>query len=204
MSSKALWRRSPFAIFTASDFCQPILSAGYRGRISLAMASPVSFGDAYLIARLAFKIGRAFTKGRKSAPAEFREVENQLYSLSTALYALRKAKDSGTLPSLFADGEDLSGSLHRHHYGNQQDVITEMLGSCNETLRHLDAVVERYSVMTASDDAGERRLKRWSRELKACWKKIEWTKEGGDLGTLRSNLTIHTNSLNLIMSVIYR
>jgi hypothetical protein len=48
------------------------------------MASPFSFGDAYQLSRLALKLGKAFTKGRKSAPTEFREVENQLYSLSAA------------------------------------------------------------------------------------------------------------------------
>jgi hypothetical protein len=55
------------------------------------MALPVSIGDVIAMAKLAKTIALAFTKGRKSAPAEFREVENQLYSLSTALAAFEDA-----------------------------------------------------------------------------------------------------------------
>lgn len=162
------------------------------------MASPISFGDAYLMGKLALRLGRAFTKGRKSAPAEFREVENQLYSLSTALYAFKHAHDVGGLdmPTPTSELPDIEG----HQPG--EPVVT-MLNSCQQTLRHLEGIVNRYGIMKEpqNDDPKGPRLRRWSRDLRANWSRIQWTTEGGGLATLQRQLTLHTNSLNLIIGV---
>ena len=61
------------------------------------MASPVSIGDVLMLSSLAWKIGRAFTSGRAGAPAESREVEDELRSLKASLKILAdilKADDS--------------------------------------------------------------------------------------------------------------
>lgn len=55
---------------------------------SPTMSMPVSIGDILLLSKIAYQIGVAFTSGRKSAPREFAEVENQLFALSTALEVL--------------------------------------------------------------------------------------------------------------------
>ncbi|KAI1204995.1 uncharacterized protein F4807DRAFT_454253 [Annulohypoxylon truncatum] len=52
-----------------------------------------SIGDVVMMAQIAWKLAQAFTKGRKSAPAEFCEVENQLYSLSATLEAIKRAQE---------------------------------------------------------------------------------------------------------------
>ena len=143
--------------------------------IAAKMPAPVSIGDAFLT-KLALKIGQAFTKGRKSAPAEFREVESQLYSLSAALYALRVARESGISPPLLVDFSNLPRNIPSH-YNDNQDIILGMLGSCKDTLSHLESIVEKYSIIRTSADPEQPRLKRWSRELKANWKKIAWTTE---------------------------
>jgi hypothetical protein len=163
------------------------------------MASPVSFGDAYLMGTLAFRLARAFTKGRKSAPAEFREVENQLYSLSAALRALKDAQAEGGA-AISVDPSSLPATSHPRQTGNH-DPLATMLQSCEETLKHLDATVGRYSCIVESQDSQQPHFKRWSREIKANWKRIVWTSEGGDLATLRSQLTVHTNALNLVLGV---
>ncbi|KAM4058596.1 hypothetical protein HRG_006448 [Hirsutella rhossiliensis] len=160
-----------------------------------------SFGDAYLMGKLAFKIGQAFTKGKKSAPAEFREVESQLYSLSAALNAFSTARESASSAPLIVDESKLPKNVPSH-FAENQDIILGMLRSCKETLSHLDCIVQKYSIIATSSDSSEPRLKRWSRELKSDWKKVAWTTEGGDLAALRSNLTIQTNSLNLILGVV--
>lgn len=167
------------------------------------MSFPVSFGDAYLMAKLAFKIGQAFTKGKKSAPAEFREVESQLYSLSAALNAFSTARESGPNTLLDIDKSKLPNPVPPH-FANNHDIIIGMLQSCKETLSHLEAIVKKYSIMTASSDSSEPRFRRWSRGLRSEWKKVAWTTEGGDLAALRSNLGIQTNSLNLVLGVIVK
>ncbi|KAL7768447.1 hypothetical protein ACKLNR_002748 [Fusarium oxysporum f. sp. zingiberi] len=165
------------------------------------MASPVSIGDAFLMAKLAFRIGQAFTKGKKSAPVELREVESQLYSLSAALNALTTARKSSHGEPLFVDPSKLPQNAPAH-YKNNQDIILGMLGSCNDTLVHLKSIVDKYGIISATTDPSQPRVKRWSQRLKADWKKIAWTTEGGDLAALKRDLTIQTNSLNLILGVV--
>lgn len=46
---------------------------------------PLSVGDILMLSQTAWKIGRAFTKGKKSAPSEFLEVERESNGLSDAL-----------------------------------------------------------------------------------------------------------------------
>ncbi|KAM5341332.1 hypothetical protein ACJ41O_014363 [Fusarium nematophilum] len=165
------------------------------------MASPVSIGDAFLMAKLAFRIGQALTKGKKSAPAELREVESQLYSLSAALNALTAARESSHSAPLLIDRSDLPQNAPPH-YKDNQDIILGMLGSCNDTLSHLKSVVDEYAIISTTADSSQGRVKRWSQRLKTDWKKIAWTTEGGDLAALKSDLTVQTNSLNLILGVI--
>ncbi|KIX00530.1 uncharacterized protein Z518_10670 [Rhinocladiella mackenziei CBS 650.93] len=159
------------------------------------MANPISFGDAYLAAKLALQLGRAFTKGRKSAPAEFREVENQLYSLSSALFALKDALSKNE----FTVNMDPPNAQPR--LAGSEETISVMLRSCEETLEHLKEIVGKYGCMVDPPDPQTPRLKRWKGDLKSTWMKVSWTKEGGDLATLRSKLTVHTNSLNLMLGV---
>lgn len=160
------------------------------------MASPISFGDAILMGKLAWRLGQAFTKGRKKAPSEFREVEGQLYSLSKALESLGNAKirdDAVVTPvaSIATAAPPMAG----------EETIDPMLRSCQECLKHLEEVVEKYSCVTEQRDPQQPRFKRWSRDIRVNWRKVAWTSEGGTLETLRSQLTIHTNALNLVLGV---
>lgn len=166
------------------------------------MASPVSFGDAVAMSKIAWRIAHAFTKGRTSAPAEFREVENQLYSLSAALAAFKDVcgadvaavtVDSSKLPARFQD--------------EQQDgarTLSGILDSCAETLAHLEKIVDDYAVVATSKDPAKSRLQRWTADLVKNYKKIAWTTEAGDLAALRSQLMVHTNSLDLVLGIIVR
>jgi len=152
------------------------------------MASPLSVGDVIALSKLAIILGRAFTKGRRSAPEEFREVESQLYSLSAALDAL-----TSLIPKSAADKD-------------AEDSLSHAILSCRRTLTHLERVVTKYGVLR-NDGDGEpdgSRFRRWNTSLKAGWKSILWTTEGGDLAVLRSNLTVHINSLNLLLGVMVK
>jgi hypothetical protein len=176
------------------------------------MASPVSIGDALLIGGLAYRLGCAFTSGRKSAPREFQEVENQLYSLSAALGLL----DNGR--TMDSDGYALdmnpSSALYLQTGGNYNgdNVLGLMIQNCEETLKHLESIVEKYTTIRPVSGPTEPRAenngthksprRKWQRDIKRNWKQIKWTAKGGDLATLRSQLTIHMNSLSLVVGVI--
>ncbi|KAN0087220.1 hypothetical protein V8E54_000908 [Elaphomyces granulatus] len=146
------------------------------------MASLVSIGDALLLAQIAWKLGRAFTKGRKSSISEFREVENQLFALGAALSALH---DSGLAQN-----------------GDYSNALNTMLENCRATLMHLQSKVDEYCKLgDTRNDTEAPAYKRWSSKLQKEWKTIKWTTEGGDLANLRSQLMVHINTLNLIMSI---
>jgi len=151
------------------------------------MASPLSVGDVIALSKLAIALGRAFTKGRKSAPEEFREVESQLYSLSAALDAL-----TPLLPTPANEDAD--------------DSLSYAVRSCRRTLTHLETVVTSYGVLKKDEERKPNgaRFRRWNTAIKSSWKSIVWTTEGGDLAALRSNLTVHTNSLNLLLGVMMK
>lgn len=168
------------------------------------MAWPVSIGDAVLLSTLALRLGRAFTSGRKSAPNEFLEVQNQLYSLSEALKVLARhqkmvvrAQDNNEMDQTRSRNP---GEPERHDH-----VISLMIGNCRTTLGHLELIVDKYTELKSDNGGpGEVGEKRWRKELKENWQKLQWTTEGGGLDKLRGNLAVHINGLNLAISAINR
>ncbi|OOF94674.1 hypothetical protein ASPCADRAFT_131285 [Aspergillus carbonarius ITEM 5010] len=143
-----------------------------------------SIVDILTLSEMAFDIAQTFTSGRKSAPAEFHEVQNQLYSLSKALDSFK------------------SLALDTQQQGDQAEGIIEIVGNCCFTLEHLQHLVDKYMVIQEQD--GKPRLHRmeWRAEIWRNWKKIRWTREGGDLARRQHNLGVHINSLNLAVAVM--
>ncbi|KAF7533247.1 hypothetical protein G7Z17_g13540 [Cylindrodendrum hubeiense] len=110
------------------------------------MTSPISIGDAYLLAKLALKLGHAFTKGRKSAPAEFREVENQLYSLSAALSALKDVRTPSQDKEVGRDILHSQTDRIECRVKEVADMLKEIHVWFNDNLKH-----NRVSVQPAAD-----------------------------------------------------
>jgi len=153
------------------------------------------------MAKIAWTVGQVFTRARKTAPAEFREIENQLYSLSAALAALKDAHSAGTI-GIIADSNTLSSdSISSGQSAGSQDTVDNILSNCRETLKHLENIVNKYGVITEQIDSDKSRLKRWSESFVKGYRRIAWTMEDGDLQTLRSQLMVHTNSLELVLGV---
>ncbi|KAI1427727.1 hypothetical protein F5Y12DRAFT_783143 [Xylaria sp. FL1777] len=158
------------------------------------MAFQISIGDAILLAQIAWRLGQTFTKGRQSAPAEFQEVENELYSLSAALTAAENEYDSVRTSA----NQIVSGNNRRIE---NQDIFAQIIGNCKHTLAHLEEIVKKYMIVSEQGDPQKHKLERWSHSILKNWRKIEWTTEKGDLNTLRSQIMIHTNSLNLLINI---
>ncbi|KAK4168073.1 hypothetical protein QBC43DRAFT_285378 [Cladorrhinum sp. PSN259] len=155
------------------------------------MASPVSLGDVIAMSKIAWKIAQAFSKGRNSAPAGFREVENQLYSLSRVLDAFSKAF---TRDSDFAAVDAREGA----------SIIKRILDNCKDTLTRLQETVDKYGDIVAVNDPAQSLLKRWGTGFKKNYRKVAWTTKAGDLATLRGQLMAHTNSLDLVVGIIIK
>jgi hypothetical protein len=166
------------------------------------MTSPVSIGDAIMLSRIAYDLARTFTSGRKSAPAEFQEVQNQLYALGGALGFL--ANDRTETMDKSRVGSVKSGEGNKAEF-DQDGILDQMISNCRMTLKHLEEIVDKYMVIDPSAaNQGPTSLKSWRQDVKKIWRKIRWTTEGGDLDKLRSNLAVHINGLNLALSAMHR
>lgn len=156
----------------------------------LAMALPVSIGDAILLAKIAFNLGQAFTSGRKSAPAEFADIQNLLYTLSNALELV--AKETQQLVQAETEGK-----------GNHNVVVAQIIANCRVTLEHLQSLVAQYMELDVSGNQKDQsRQRKWKDEAKRNWKKVVWTKEGGGLDRLKATLAVHINGLNLAVTAL--
>jgi len=165
------------------------------------MSSPVSIGDAVMLSQLAFTIGRAFTSGRKSAPAEFQEVQNQLYALGSALGFLANDRAESLSSTRVSAAQTVEDDKEADEQG---DILERMISNCRSSLKHLESLVDKYmEIDPDAKDPGQTSLKRWRQDVKKNWKKIRWTTEGGDLDKLRNNLAVHINGLNLALSAIH-
>lgn len=164
------------------------------------MAFSVSIGDAIMLSKIAMQLGQAFTSGRKSAQAEFLEVQNLLYTLSKGLEMLARQTPDGSEmeskgpPNQASDKED-----------EEMTELNHIIANCRETLYHLESVVIKYSVLDAQIvETRKNRMRRWNDELFKNWKKVIWTTKGGDIGILKVTLTAHINGLNLAVSILNR
>ncbi|KAI0973826.1 hypothetical protein F4678DRAFT_471018 [Xylaria arbuscula] len=132
--------------------------------------------------------------GRHSAPTEFQEIENELYSLSAAIRAAENEQDN------------IRQSTHQTISGNSpptasQDTLERIIRNCKHTLAHLEGIVNKYMIVSEQTGPQKHKLERWSHSIMKNWRKIEWTTEKGDLNTLRSQIMLHTNSLNLLINI---
>lgn len=81
-------------------------------------------------------------------------------------------------------------------------VLDTMLENCRETLSHLEEIVQRYAKLKDGADPEAPIFKKWSKKLATDIKKIKWTTEGSDLLTMRSQLMVHINSINIVLGVV--
>jgi hypothetical protein len=168
----------------------------------MALPSPLSIGDIILLSQIAYGLARTFSSGRKSAPAEFQEVQNQLYTLGSALgflakHPTKRLSDSGV------GGKEIVEE--QKEADEQDDIIERMISNCRGTLSHLELLVDKYmEIDPNAKDPAQTGLRRWQQDVKRNWKKIRWTTEGGDLDKLRKDLAVHINGLNLALSAMHR
>ncbi|RYC65938.1 hypothetical protein CHU98_g312 [Xylaria longipes] len=145
------------------------------------MVFQLSLGDGIRLAQIAWLLAQTFTKGRRSAPAEFQEIENELYGLSAALTAAENEQNnaqSSTNPAV----------PDNNRHAATQDIFEHIIQNCKQILNHLEEIVNKYTIVSEKRDPDKPKLKEWSKSIVRNWRKIEWTTEKGDLNTLRSQI----------------
>lgn len=151
---------------------------------------PLSVGDILMMSQTAWKIGRAFQHGKKSAPSEFREFESEANGLSEALKLVAE--------TLYSDCSILSKADPE-----TRAAVGMILESAQRTLEDLESFVERYQVIKKKETGSGFAVERsWSEAVMANYKTLKWTPEGGDITELRNMLQMHTNTINLVMQAL--
>nr|POE56717.1 hypothetical protein CFP56_33689 [Quercus suber] len=151
---------------------------------------PLSIGDILMLSQTAWKIGRAFTHGKKSAPAEFAEVEREANGLSDAL-------------KMVADTLHEDGGLLSRAEDETKAAVNGILESARRTLNDLDSFVDRYRVLSRKETSGGFVVERsWADAVLANYRTFRWTTEGGNITDLRNMLEMHSTSINLTMQAL--
>ncbi|KAK0889971.1 hypothetical protein LTS16_026541, partial [Friedmanniomyces endolithicus] len=152
---------------------------------------PLSVGDILMLSQTAWKIGRAFTKGKTSAPSEFAEVEHEANGLSEALKLVAE--------TLHTDGGILSQAD-----GDTKNAVNTILESARRPLSDLESFVDRYQVIRKERTNGGGFVveRSWSEVVLANYRTLKWTTEGGDITELRNMLGTPTNTINLVMQAL--
>ncbi|KAF4637084.1 hypothetical protein G7Y89_g988 [Cudoniella acicularis] len=154
------------------------------------MSFGIGIGDILMLSGLAYTLGKTLTSGRKGAPAEFQEVQNQLFAISSALKLL-----SSTLSK--------SGSPGVADRAEEDEILGRMVENCGATLKHLEKILQKYPELRPDlekEQVDDNMRRKWRQELKDNIKKIKWTTEGAGLDKLRHNLATHVNALNLAIA----
>lgn len=145
------------------------------------MAMIPSVGDILMLSQTAWRVGRAFTQGAKSVPAEFAEVEREADRLSEAIRIMAETLNGNTI--LLDQADETT-----------KTALSTILNSAQRTLEDLESFVARYR--TIKPQTGERS---WSDLVLENYKTIKWTTEGGSITALRDMLYVHTKTINSTM-----
>ncbi|KAF3932251.1 hypothetical protein ABW19_dt0201942 [Dactylella cylindrospora] len=163
------------------------------------MAMPFQIGDAIALAQLCYGIAQAFGAGRKAAPAEFREVQNELYGLGQMLDLLVNSVEGGafTTSSEFVAPGASPAAL----------CVTKMISNCQQTVNHLKEFAKKYAPLAGVEFIEERsgvtvRRMTSKQRIKLNWKKIMWTKEASNIQGIRDQISIHVQSINAVVSLV--
>jgi hypothetical protein len=105
------------------------------------MSFRISLGDILKLSGFTYTIGKALTTGRKLAPDEFQEVQNQLFAISNALKVL-----STTLQEDDFKNADKAGKQ------KDDEILSRMIENCQLTLEHFNTVLPKYPELRPDSD----------------------------------------------------
>lgn len=117
-------------------------------------------GDIIAISRLAVKVYTAY----KDAPGDYRDISDEVKSLNIIINNTAEYFESNTLSN------------------KKRDEGREILEGCNNVLKDLDSLIERYNSLVTSASSSQ------------VFQRIKLGTE--DLATLRARLTSNTTLLN--------
>jgi len=145
------------------------------------MASPVSIGDAILLAKIAFSIGKAFTSGAKSAPGEFHEIQSLLTSISeslTILHDVVSMRQESNVARPLGKAHAIQGSPGA---GTPLDKLGQTLDDTRLVLKIAEDFISKYSIIVGDAQKLKQDAKGdWRLTLKRSWRTVLWSKDASE------------------------
>ncbi|KAJ6259003.1 hypothetical protein Dda_5898 [Drechslerella dactyloides] len=164
------------------------------------MAMPIQVGDVVALANMCYAIAQAFGSGRKAAPVEFREVQNELYGLGQMLDLLRNSVESGVITT---------SSVGPSPTSQASQCIARMVANCQNTVDSLKDFAVKYAPLAglefieARSGVTVKRAPSTSKQkLKRNWKRLMWTTEVGTIQGIRDQISIHVQSITAVVSLV--
>ncbi|KAH6892947.1 hypothetical protein B0T10DRAFT_481141 [Thelonectria olida] len=154
-----------------------------RPNLPMSLQSPLSVGDAILLAKIAYNVAQAFSSGAKSAPAEFAEVQSLVRSVKHSLDLLAR-----TLP------QDPEGSSPATVSQETHTALSDIRDNCSAVLADLEDFVKKYMILDKA--APGKSVRGWGDQIKRGWKKVAWTTEEEGIKKMKERLTNHLHALN--------
>ncbi|KAK6335470.1 hypothetical protein TWF696_002243 [Orbilia brochopaga] len=164
------------------------------------MAMPIQLGDVVALANMCYAIAQAFGSGRKAAPVEFREVQNELYGLGQMLDLLRNSVESGAITT---------SSMVPSPTSQASQCIARMVANCQNTVDSLKDFAVKYAPLAglefieARSGVTVKRAPSTSKQkLKRNWKRLMWTTEVSTIQGIRDQISIHVQSITAVVSLV--
>jgi hypothetical protein len=172
------------------------------------MPTPVSIGDAILLAKLTYRLGRTLTVDRAETPRSLKEIRNQFSAIQYALDSLGiSSEQNGEFQSVNASGDE--STEQRNNDSNPQKQrwsmeVNQMVRQCYDTLCHLEALLEKYKILVEPESHTEvvARTSRFKRGVKEQWKRIRFITENDEFKKIREDLSTHVEALVLTVATI--
>ena len=148
-----------------------------------------------MLSHTAKGIGKSFTTRSPRVPQDFCEVDRETQGLADALKRLAYTLEEDSLIPV-------STAEVRHG-------IFTVLDSAQVTLKDLATFVERYSVSNPAQTHQAHKPsntadKVWSLQVLQDWQTLPWTRDGGDICSLRSLLMMHCSTITLATQALQR
>ncbi|KAF3918528.1 hypothetical protein ABW21_db0207741 [Orbilia brochopaga] len=164
------------------------------------MAMPIQLGDVIALANMCYAIAQAFGSGRKAAPVEFREVQNELYGLGQMLDLLKNSVESGAITT---------SSMVPAPTSQASQCIARMVANCQNTVDSLKDFAVKYAPLAGLEFVEEKSgvtVKRApstsKQKLKRNWKRLMWTTEVSTIQGIRDQISIHVQSITAVVSLV--
>ena len=144
-----------------------------------------------MLSQLAWRLTCSFTAGQTDTPADFVDVENELKDLTKSL-------------NIISETLDEDGSLLARANQSTRRGTLSILANCQRTLEDLEIFVNSYQdVKKVTQPEGGKIVQRsWRPVFLKNYRTILWTTEGGDICSLRSILSLHTQSITIAFEAL--